>query len=115
PLSAQVRAGKLRPLGVTGPKRSPAFPDVPAIAETVPGYEVVNWFGIVAPAGTPKAIIERINADLNKSLKSPELVKLLAAPTADAVGGTPEAFGRVIRNDYAKWAKVVKESGAKVD
>ena len=115
PLSAQVRSGKLRPLGVTGPKRSPAFPDVPAIAETVPGYEVVNWFGIVAPAGTSRAIVQRVNAELNKALQSPELVKTLNAQTAEVVGGSPEAFGKVIRADYAKWAKVVKESGAKVD
>jgi tripartite-type tricarboxylate transporter receptor subunit TctC len=115
PLSAQVRSGKLRPLGVTGPKRSPAFPDVPAIAETVPGYEVVNWFGVVAPAGTSKAIVQRVNAELDKALHSADLVKVLAAQTADAVGGTPEAFGKVIRADYTKWAKVVKDSGAKVD
>ena len=115
PLSAQVRSGKLRALGVTGPKRSPAFPDVPAIAETVPGYEVVNWFGVVAPTGTPRAVVTRVNAELNKALQSPDLVKLLAAQTAEAVGGTPEAFGKVMRADYAKWAKVVKQSGAKVD
>jgi tripartite-type tricarboxylate transporter receptor subunit TctC len=115
PLSPQVRSGKLRALGVTGPKRSPAFPDVPAIAETVPGYEVVNWFGVIAPAGMSKAIVTRVNAELNKSLQSPELVKVLAAQTAEAVGGTPEAFGKVMRSDYAKWARVVKASGAKVD
>ncbi len=115
PLSPQVRSGRLRALGVTGPKRSPAFPDVPAIAETVPGYEVVNWFGVVAPTGTPKAIVTRVNAELNKALQSAELVKALAAQTAEAVGGTPEAFGQVIRADYAKWAKVVKASGARVD
>jgi tripartite-type tricarboxylate transporter receptor subunit TctC len=115
PLSPQVRSGRLRGLGVTGPKRSPAFPDLPAIAETVPGYEVVNWFGVIAPAGTSKAVISRVNAELNKALQSPELVKALAAQTAEAVGGTPEAFGKVIRTDYAKWAKVVKESGARVD
>jgi tripartite-type tricarboxylate transporter receptor subunit TctC len=115
PLSAQVRSGKLRGLAVTGPKRSPAFPDLPAIAETVPGYEVVNWFGIVAPTGTSRAIVGRVNAELNKALKSPELVKALAAQTAEAVGGTPEDFGKVIRADFIKWAKVVKESGARVD
>lgn len=115
PLTPQVRSGKLRALGVTGPKRSPAFPDVPAIAESVPGYEVVNWFGVIAPAGTPKAIITRINGELNKALQSPELVKTLASQTAEAVGGTPEAFAKVIRADYAKWAKVVKASGARVD
>src|SRR5215211_3572994 len=90
PLTPQVKSGKLRALGVTGPKRSAAFPDVPAIAETVAGYEVVNWFGIVAPAGTPKAVIARVNAELNKALQSPELVKTLNAQTAEAVGGTPE-------------------------
>jgi tripartite-type tricarboxylate transporter receptor subunit TctC len=115
PLSAQVRSGKLRGLGVTGPKRSPAFPDVPAIAETVPGYEVVNWFGIIAPAGTSKDVVGRLNAQLNTSLKAPELVKALAAQTAEAVGGTPENFGKVISADFSKWAKVVKESGARVD
>jgi tripartite-type tricarboxylate transporter receptor subunit TctC len=115
PLSPQVRAGKLRGLGVTGPKRSAAFPDLPAVAETVSGYEVVNWFGVVAPAGTPKNVIARVNAELNKALQSPELVKTLGAQTAEAVGGTPDAFAKVIRADYAKWEKVVKQSGARVD
>lgn len=115
PLSPQVRSGKLRALGVTGPRRSSAFPDVPAIVETVPGYEVVNWFGVIAPAGTSKAIVTRVNHELNRALQSPELVKTLAAQTAEAVGGTPEAFGKVIRVDFAKWAKVVKDSGARVD
>ena len=115
PLTPQVKSGKLRALGVTGPKRSPAFPDVPAIIESVPGYEVVNWFGVVAPAGTPRPIITRVNAQLNKALQSPELVKLLNAQTAEAVGGTPEAFGSVIRSDYVKWQRVVKQSGARVD
>ena len=115
PLTPQVKSAKLRALGVTGPKRSSAFPDVPAIAETVAGYEVVNWFGIVAPAGTPRAIVTRVNAELIKALQSPELVKTLNSQTAEAVGGTPEAFGKVIRSDFAKWAKVVKQSGARVD
>jgi tripartite-type tricarboxylate transporter receptor subunit TctC len=115
PLTPQVKSGKLRAIGMTGPKRSPAFPDVPAIAESVPGYEVVNWFGIVAPAGVPKQVVARVNAELNKALQSPELVKTLNSQTAEAVGGTPEAFGKVIRADYAKWGKVVKQSGARVD
>jgi tripartite-type tricarboxylate transporter receptor subunit TctC len=115
PLTPQVKAGKLRGLAVTGAKRSPAFPDLPAIAETVRGYEVVNWFGVVAPAGTPRAVISRVNAELNTALQSPELVKALASQTAEAVGGTPEDFAKVIRADYAKWAKVVKQSGARVD
>ena len=115
PLSPQVKAGRLRGLAVTSPKRSAAFPDLPAIAETVPGYEVINWFGIFAPRGTPKSIVTRLNAALNDALRSPELAKVLNARGADVVGGTPEAFARVVKADFAKWAKVVKESGARVD
>ncbi len=115
PLSPQVKAGKLRGLAVTGPKRSPSFPDLPAIAETVPGYEVVNWFGILAPAGTPRAIVARLNQEFNAGLASADLKTRLAAQGADVAGGTPEAFGKVIRADFAKWARVVKESGARVD
>ena len=115
PLSPQVKAGKLRGLAVTSPKRSPSFPDLPAIAETVPGYEVVNWFGILAPAGTPPAIVTRISKDFNEALGSPKLREQLAAQGADATGGTPAEFAKIIRADFAKWARVVKESGAKVD
>lgn len=115
PLSPQVKSGKLRGLAVTSPKRSAAFPELPAIAETVPGYEVINWFGIFAPAGTPAAAVNRVNGALNEALKSAELVKLLNARGADAVGGTPANFMRVVRADNLKWAKVVKDSGARVD
>jgi tripartite-type tricarboxylate transporter receptor subunit TctC len=115
PLAPHVRSGKLRGLGVTGPKRSPAFPTIPAIAETVKGYEVINWFGIFAPAGTPKVLTARINAVLNEALHVPELVKMLQAQGAEAVGGSAEEFERVVRADYAKWGRVVKESGARVD
>lgn len=115
PLAPQVKSGKLRGLAVTSPRRSASFPDLPAIAETVPRYEVVNWFGIFATAGTSKAIIARVNSELNKALQAPALVKTLNASGADAVGGTPEDFARVVKADFAKWAKVVKDSGARVD
>jgi tripartite-type tricarboxylate transporter receptor subunit TctC len=115
PLSPHVRSGKLRGLGVTSPKRASAFPDLPAIAETVAGYEVINWFGILAPRGAPKAAVSRINAVLNEALRAPSLVKLLNSRTAETAGGTPEAFGAAIRADYAKWGKVVRASGARVD
>lgn len=115
PLAPQVRSGKLRGLAVTGPKRSPAFPTLPAIAETVKGYEVVNWFGVFALAGTPKPVTERINAALNEALRTPQLVKTLQAQGAEAVGGSAADFERVVRADYAKWGKVVKQSGARVD
>jgi tripartite-type tricarboxylate transporter receptor subunit TctC len=115
PLAPHVRSGKLRGLAVTGPKRSAAFPELPAIAETVKGYEVVNWFGIFAPAGTPAEVVRRINNELNAALNNPELVKRLNAQGADAVGGSAEGFARVVKADFAKWAKVVKDSGAKVE
>ncbi len=115
PLSPQVKSGKLRGLAVTGPKRSAAFPGLPAIAETVPGYEVVNWFGIFAPAGSPAAALGRINKELNAALDAPDLVKLLNARGADAAGGSSADFLRVVKADFAKWGKVVKESGARVD
>jgi tripartite-type tricarboxylate transporter receptor subunit TctC len=115
PLSPQVKAGKLRGMAVTGPKRSPSFPDLPAIAETVPGYEVVNWFGILAPAGTPAPIIKRVNDEMNKALNTMQIKDSLRAQGADATGGSADEFTRIIRADFAKWAKVVRESGARVD
>ena len=115
PLAPQVKAGKLRGMAVTGAKRSPSFPDLPAIAETVPGYDVVNWFGIVAPAGTPAAIITRVNGELNKALNTAQIKDRLRAQGADAAGGSADEFARVIRADFAKWANVVRESGARVD
>lgn len=115
PLSPQVKAGKLRGMAVTGPKRSPSFPDLPAIAETVPGYEVVNWFGILVPAGVPAAIVARVNAELNRALAAQAIKDALRAQGADAAGGSADEFARIIRADYPKWAKVVRESGARVD
>lgn len=115
PLAPQVKSGKLRGLAVTSPKRSAAFPELPAIAETVAGYEVINWFGIFAPAGTPMEVVKRVNAELNAALQSADLVKSLNARGADAAGGSAADFARVVKTDFAKWAKVVKESGARVD
>lgn len=116
PLIPQVKAGKLRGLAVTGSKRSGALPDLPTIAEAgVAGYEVTNWFGVLAPAGTPKAIVARVNAELNKALVTRALKDSLHALGADVAGGSAAEFGATIRNDYAKFAKVVKDSGARVD
>ena len=115
PLIPQVRAGKLRGIAVTGATRSGAVPELPTIGETVPGYEVTNWFGIVAPKGTPKSVVSRINADLNKALAATALVDQLKAQGTDAAGGSADAFGAVISKDFVKWAQVVKDSGARVD
>ena len=115
PLIPQVKAGKLHALATTGVKRSAALPDLPTIGETVRGYDVTNWFGILAPAGTPKPIIVRLNRAIDKALADDAVRKLLVSRGADPGGGTPEAFARVIQADYAKWGKVVKASGARVD
>jgi tripartite-type tricarboxylate transporter receptor subunit TctC len=116
PLIPQVRAGKLRGLAVTGNRRAGALPDLPTIAEAgVPGYEVINWFGVVAPAGTPRVISGRINADLNRALATRALIDSLHAQGADPAGGSAADFAAMIRRDLAKWAKVVRESGARVD
>ena len=115
PLTPQVKAGKLRGMAVTGPKRSPSFPDIPAIAETVPGYEVFNWFGILAPSGTPAAIVTRLNTEMNAALNVQSIKDMLRLQSADAAGGSAEDFARIIRADHVKWAKVVRESGARVD
>jgi tripartite-type tricarboxylate transporter receptor subunit TctC len=104
----------VRGLAVTGPKRSPALPDLPTIAEAgVSGYEATTWTGIVAPRGVPAAIVARLNAELNKAM--PALKEKFAAIGSEPAGGTPEQFGELIRRDSAKWAEVVKRSGAKID
>jgi tripartite-type tricarboxylate transporter receptor subunit TctC len=114
-ISPHVRSGKVRGLGVSSLKRSPIFPDIPSIAETVPGYETNSWGGMVVPAATPKAIVAKLNAEINKALQSPALKERYAAIEAEPVGGTPEQFAAFVRKETVKWADVVKKSGAKLD
>ncbi len=109
----QVHAGKLIGIATTGLKRTPATPDIPTIAETYPGFESSSWFGVLAPAGTPKPVIARLNADLHKSLKDATVAKRLAAVGFEITYGTPEQFTAYIKSETKKWAKVVKASGAK--
>jgi tripartite-type tricarboxylate transporter receptor subunit TctC len=113
--TAQARAGKLRAIAVTTPKRVAALPDIPAVAEEIPGFEVVGWYGIMAPAGLPAPILSRLNAELVKILQQPDVHERILADGSEPVGSTPEEFKRFLDADLAKWAKVVKASGAKLD
>jgi len=116
PSLPQIKAGKVRALAVTSLTRAPALPDVPTIAESgLPGFEASSWFGILAPAGTPPAIVAKLNAEIAKWLATPEAKEKLAKQGANAAGGTPEDFAKHIAAETAKWAKVVKDSGAKID
>ncbi len=116
PIVAHIKSERVRVLGIAGAKRSPQLPDVPTISEAgVPGFEAVNWFGMFAPAKTPKPIVTRLNAALVKVVNTPEIRLQFEALGADPVGGSPEAFAAFVRRDLEKYAKVVKLSGAKVD
>lgn len=111
----QVKAGRLRAVAVTSLKRSAAVPELPTIAETVPGYEANGWYGAFAPAATSKELIGRLNAEMNRIMKMPDVTQRLAGDGVEAVGSTPEQFGAYLKQEVAKWGKVVKASGAKAD
>ncbi len=114
--ATQIRGGKLKPLAVTTARRSPAFPDVPTMQEAgVPGYQVTTWYGLWAPAGTPPEIVSRLQAEVVKAFAKPELKEIWAAQGADLGGNTSAEFGAFIKAEIVKWAKVVKDSGAKID
>jgi tripartite-type tricarboxylate transporter receptor subunit TctC len=109
-----IRTGRLRPLGVGGAKRSPVLPEVPTIAESgVPGYEANNWWGIVAPAGTPPAIIKRLHGEISGILGTPEVQKWFASEGAESVNRTSGEFAAIIVSEMGKWGKVVKQAGIK--
>jgi tripartite-type tricarboxylate transporter receptor subunit TctC len=115
-ISPHVRSGKVRGIGVSSLKRSPIFPDIPTIAEAgVPGYETNAWGGLVVPVGTSKAIVMKLNSEVNKALQSAALKERYAAIEAEPVGGTPEEFAAFVKKETVKWADVVKKSGAKLD
>ena len=110
-----IKGGRIRALAVTSEQREAALPDVPTVAETVPGYEATAWFGIGVPKGTPRDIIDKLNAEVNRALADPKLRERLAELGGKSIGGTPEDFGKVIAAETAKWGKVVISSGAKVE
>jgi tripartite-type tricarboxylate transporter receptor subunit TctC len=115
-MAGQARAGKVRALGTTGKKRSSVMPDVPTIDEAgVPGYEATIWLGLMAPKGTPRPVLEKLNASVNKIIESPEVKQAWAKQGAVPMGMSIDEFDKFLRADIVKWAKVVKMSGAKQD
>jgi tripartite-type tricarboxylate transporter receptor subunit TctC len=111
-----VRAGKLRALAVTGSKRSETLPDLPTVGESgLPGYEAVGWFGLLAPAATPKAMVAKLSAEANRVLAMSDVREKMLGLGADPAGNTPEEFARFIRGDQAKWSKLMKEAGIQAE
>ncbi len=112
---AFIRSGKVKVLGVVNPKRLPAIPDAPTIGETIKGFGATPWYGMFAPAGTPKAILAQLNAEIAKALESRDVQERLAAVGCEPFKSTPEQFATLIREDLPRWARIVKASGATID
>jgi tripartite-type tricarboxylate transporter receptor subunit TctC len=113
--AGHIKGGRIRAFAVTSAAREPSMPDVPTVAETVPGYEATAWFGIGMPKGTPRDIIEKVNAEVNRALADPKMRERLAELGGRPIPGTPDDFGKTIAAETEKWAKVVAASGATVD
>jgi tripartite-type tricarboxylate transporter receptor subunit TctC len=110
-----VKGGQLKLLGVAAPKRMASLPNVPTIAETLPGFQAVTWYAVVAPPKTPKRIVDRINADINDVLRQPEMLARLVDFSAEAVGGTPEDTAKYMREEIERWGAVIKTAGVKLE
>jgi len=110
-----IKDGRIRALAVTTSTREPSLPNVPTVAETIPGYEASAWFGVSAPKGTPRDVVEKLNVAINQLLVDPKIQKRLSELGGTPIPGTPEDFGKLISSDTQKWEKVVKTSGATVD
>ena len=111
----QVRAEKLRPLAVLGSTRSPALPEVPTVAESVPGFDVSNWIGLFGPAGLSPVIVARLNAEVQKIMRSPEIETRLESEGAKFIPTTPQSFAAFQRAEAEKWAKAIHDAGIKVE
>jgi tripartite-type tricarboxylate transporter receptor subunit TctC len=112
---AFIRSGKVKVLGVVNPKRVPALPDAPSIGETIKGFGATPWYGVFAPAGTPKAIVAQLNVEIAKALESKDVQERLALAGCEPFKSSPEQFAQLVRDDLPRWAKIVKDSGATVD
>ncbi|MGH8700609.1 MAG: tripartite tricarboxylate transporter substrate binding protein [Burkholderiales bacterium] len=115
PSMPHIRSGRLRALAVTGVKRSPVLPDVPPVADTLPGFEASSWYGVAATGGTPKEVTARLNQEIARVLNSADMRERLAHEGAEVAGGSPEQFGAFYRAEIAKWAAVIKKAGIRLD
>jgi tripartite-type tricarboxylate transporter receptor subunit TctC len=113
--AGHIKGGRIRALAVTSAEREPSMPELPTVGDTVPGYEATAWFGIGMPKGTPRDIIDKINAEVNRALADPTMRARLAELGGKPLSGTPEDFGKVVAAETEKWAKVVISSGATVE
>jgi tripartite-type tricarboxylate transporter receptor subunit TctC len=112
----QARAGKIRALAVSSPQRAAAAPDIPTVAEAgVPGFEALSWFGLLAPAKTPAAIVEKLAAETQRILKLPDVNERIVALGAQPIGGTPAEYRAFIASEVAKWRKVIRDAGVKLE
>jgi len=114
-IAPQIKAGRLRGLGVSTEQRSQVMPDLPAIGEVVPGYKAATWFAMWAPAGTPRDVVARLNQSISRIAQTPDVQSRLRADGMEPATSTPEEFGRFIGEEIAKWSKVVKAGNIKVD
>lgn len=110
-----VRSGKLKALATTGTRRSGILPDLPTVAETLPGYEVTNWFGVLAPKGTPPAVVRRIQSEIRAAIAAPDLRDKMRSEGMEPVGSTPEEFAAFIRREQERWGRVIKQAGIRVE
>ena len=116
PVEGHLKAGKLKAIAVTGPKRLAALPDVQTVSENaLPGYEFLTWYGLAAPAGTPRAIIDRLNADLRKTMASPEVIEKLASIGGDLSVNSPDEFTAMVKSEVGRWQKLAKDTNLKID
>jgi tripartite-type tricarboxylate transporter receptor subunit TctC len=115
PIVGHIQGGRLKALAVTSPRRSSVLPDVPTVAETVPGFQSVQWFGVLVPAGTPAPIVDRLSAELRKAVGHAQMKAIFAKIGSEVVGSTPGEFAKFMQEDLERWSKVIREAGVKVD
>jgi tripartite-type tricarboxylate transporter receptor subunit TctC len=114
-IGQNIRSGRLVGLATSGRQRSPHFPDLPTISDFYPGFETTSWVGLIAPAGTPRPIIDRLNGTLARILAAPDMKEKLDVQSAEIVASTPEQFGELIKSETVKWGRIIREKNIRVD